>query len=73
MEIMWDILASIYYGKCTYEELCQRDFLKTVSEYGINLCLQQLEVKGFIKLNKNDEYVALPSAKKELARRGYFD
>ena len=69
---MWDILASIYYGKCTYEELIQRDFLKTISYYGIDLCLQQLEVKGFIKVNKKDEYVALPIAKQELARRGYF-
>lgn len=73
MEIMWDILASIYYGECTYEELCKRDFLKTISEYGISICLQQLEVKGFIKVNAKDEYVALASAKKELAKRGYFD
>lgn len=70
---MWDILASIYFGKCTYEELCKRDFLKTISKYGISICLQQLEVKGFIKVNAKDEYVALASAKKELAKRGYFD
>ena len=70
---MWDILASIYFGKCTYEELENRDFLKTISDYGISLCLQQLECKGYIKFNKKNEYVALPSAKKELVKRGYFD
>ena len=70
---MWDILASIYFGKCTYEEIEKRDFLKTISDYGISLCLQLLEVKGYVKVNKKNEYVATAKAKKELSSRGYFD
>lgn len=73
MDIVWDILASIYYGKCTYKELCKRDFLKTISEYGIDFSLDYLERKGFIKVNKNEEYVATSLAKKELKKRGYFE
>ena len=73
MEIMWDILASIYYGKCTDEELRTRDFLKTISDYGITMCLRYLEKDGYIRINKKGEYVACSTAKKELQNRGYFE
>ena len=73
MEIMWDILASIYFRKCTDEELRQRDFLKKISHYGIDVCLSHLMAKGFIRINKKGEYVATSNAKKVLSEKGYFD
>lgn len=72
MEIMWDILASIYYGECSYDELCERDFLKTTSNYGISLCLNQLVKRNLVKEKKNGKYKATAEAKQELASRGYF-
>lgn len=47
-ELKYDILASLYYKGATIDELMDRDFLKTTSQYGVERMLMSLDVCGYI-------------------------
>lgn len=72
MDKMWDILASLYYGKCTFQELCERDFLKGICEYGVDTFLRLLLKRGLVRESSKGVWSATKEAKKELVNRGYF-
>lgn len=72
MNKMWDILASLYFGKCTFQELCKRDFLNGTCEYGVDIFLRLLLKRGLVKESSKGVWGTTKEAKKELADRGYF-
>ena len=47
-ELKKDIAASLYLKSATFEELMERDFLHNRSEYGVEICLNQMEKAGWI-------------------------
>lgn len=42
-QLKLDIAASLYIAPCNIDELCQRDFLKSKSKYGIERIIMLLE------------------------------
>lgn len=64
------IAVSLYLSPCTEKDLGNRDFLKTISEYGIGRQLQRLDYLGATYYDKNDLiHIKKSWAKKNL--KGY--
>lgn len=69
-ELKLDIAASLFLYPCDYEELRNRDFLKTKSDYGIELMLSFLENDGASYIKKNKIHIKKSWAKKNLKEYG---
>ena len=65
------ILLSLLVIPCSEEELKKRDFLKNISEYGIDLCLNFLEKNNAIYYKGKDE-IMHPSKKWIKKNRKYL-
>lgn len=53
-ELRENIALSLYLVPCTEKELCNRDFLKNISPYGVGMQLQKLDYLGATYYDKND-------------------
>ena len=58
------ILVSLMIIPCTELELKDREFLKNISEYGIDLCLNDLDRKNAIYYKKEKIFVSKKWIKK---------
>lgn len=63
--LQMDIAASLFMKPCTFEVLMERDFLKNTSEYGVEIQLKSMEMKGWIYF-KNDKYFTYKSTVKNI-------
>lgn len=75
LEVTEKILASIYGNKSmTRDEINKLPYLKTISDYGVEISLYMLENDGYVILS-HDMKTYKPSSigKQYLARKGYIE
>lgn len=66
IRIQKEIAVSLFLGPCTLKELKDRDFLKSKSQWGVNMLIGLLEKKGAIYYKGNIIHTRKKWAKENL-------
>jgi hypothetical protein len=68
-ELKHDIATSLFVCPCNEEELCERDFLKNKSNYGIDILVRMLHKDDALYYKSDKMHIKRKWAKKNLKDR----
>lgn len=69
----YDVLASLYWKPCDFDELCDRDFCKNLPQWYIHTIISRLEKQGLIIFQKNGIIKAKKRKAKQVLNRHDYE